>query len=501
MRTIFKFNCSVCGAHPNEREFNNFIWPPSDKSLDTYLTILYSITQNIDKLNWINRKEFSLSLDRLKEELQQWNRNIELNIFDGNKTVFNLECPLCGTQAGPRPYDPYFRAWFAWYSLCRVQVSNVLFEAWKLLDRIDTLKSVADKFRMTKSNLGLQECSCGRPTTMLYEGKLCRWCHDSSQRENVLEMTLDATNGKLEITSEMGYMDSNPITKTQRDDETFVEYLDENSFAKYLCITKSEWEIIKKNLTSGQKQDGSIFWPLEVLFVGYPTGKWVEPLRKVFTEAKSWPATWEDCILQTMEEPSVPGEYEIAFRKYTELPREVREIFPFRNQILSNTIRKELEIKGLIEFGSKWDIDGYLDVQPIHILREISGRLGTGKGRSKREIVQKIINGASRDKIVSEIPELEVGWIKRIRSPMDILPEDWREYQRMKAQVFRAFIYGKYNSWLKLKTGCKCRIDCGLNCPTLCKVQGKGFQWNPKLTLNDVPPWFPGCQCGLMQDM
>ncbi len=478
MKTIFHFNCVVCGAHPDEVTFEEFDWPKNSEMLESFLDALAWILPNIESASWRIPRIRGL-MRELIQLLGSRPNATPLHKFDGPRTLFTIRCPLCGMEAGTRPYDPYFSAWIAWHIVDGVQIGNLLFESSKLLARVGGKDNIVSALKNAIESLDLQICFCGRPTTTLTkkinsEGEgLCRWC-----------------------------MDAQAETIPTIQDNSFHIFVNNLNLSRFLAVTPEAWNSIRIALLKDFEEDNRTPLHLEAALIGNPTGKWLEPWRKIFQKLDSWPEIWPGrcCDDEEMqEEPSIPLSYRDAYEIYCKFPREVTQMFScswFRRPI-SPPIRNILEAHGLVEIGQSTDIEGFLKQLPIEKVREISNRLGTGKGRSKEIIIKKILSGATPDEITNIIPEIKNGWVKAVRSPFDRLPPDWLRYQRLKATLLKDFVQRKFWSYKDIQDSGPKRIELHPDCSNYCKEKEKSFRWSQNLNLNDVPPWYPGCMCQL----
>lgn len=466
----------VCGAHPKEELFDKFNWPKNIEILDSFLDALGWILPNIQSA-YIMPK-LTNSIGQLMQLIGDRPNAKPLHKFDGPNTLFAIRCPLCGTEQGTRPYDPYFRAWVAWHIVDRVQIANLLFESSKLLARIRNKNDIVAALENVIESSGMQRCSCGRPITTLIQERnsekkwLCRWCMDA-QTEGIPTMQ----------------------------DNSFHVFVNNLNLSRFLAVTPEAWNSIRAALLKDFEEGNRTPLHLEAALIGNPTGKWLEPWRKIFQKLDSWPEIWQGCCgddEEMQEEPSIPLSYSEAYEIYRKLPREVIALFPWYGRPISPPIRSILETHGLVELGQSTDIEGFLKQMPIDKVREISNQLNAGKSRTKEKIIEKILLGATPDEITNIIPEIKNGWVKAVRSPFDRLPQDWLRYQRLKAQFLKDFVQRKFWSYKDIQDNGPKRIEIHPDCSDYCKEKGKSFQWSQNLSLNDVPPWYPGCMCQLI---
>ena len=110
----------------------------------------------------------------------------------------HAECPICEKPSGLRRKDNYFNVWS---EACRVQSSNLFYEAgvilmglsamkpvWLEADVLSFCETVRSKAFRAGEAIGMMSCpQCGRFTSCLYGGtksnpekRMCRWCLDTS---------------------------------------------------------------------------------------------------------------------------------------------------------------------------------------------------------------------------------------------------------------------------------------------------------------------------------
>lgn len=477
MKTIFHFNCVVCGAHLKEELFEKFSWPRNGKMLESFLDALAWVLPNIEAASW-RTPRIRGPMRELIQLLGNRSNVTPLHRFDGPHTLFTIQCPLCGVDAGCRPYDPYFSAWTAWHILDDVQIGNLLFESSKLLTRVESKRDIVSCIERVIDATGMQRCSCGRPTrcfvgTDSKGGYLCRWCVDAQDASTPAEH-----------------------------DDSFRIFVNNLNLSQFLAVTNDEWNSIRSALLKDFDEGNRVPLHLDAALIGNPTGKWLEPWRKTFQELDSWPEIWQgycDDDEEMQEEPPIPLSYREAYSIYCKLPREVAQMFSqsWFGRPISPSIRSALEAHGLVELGQSTDIEGFLKQMPIDKVREISNELNTGKGRTKEIIIGKILSGAAPDEITSIIPEIKNGWVNVVHSPFDKLPQDWLRYQWLKARFLKDFVLRKFYSYKDIRDSKPQKIEIHPDCSNYCKEKGKTFRWSRNLNLNDVPPWYPGCMCQL----
>lgn len=474
MKTIFHFNCVVCGAHLKEELFEKFSWPKNAEVLDSFLDALGWILLNIQSAS--RTPKLTNSIKQLIHLIGNRPNAIPLHKFDGPNTLFTVKCPLCGTEQGDRPYDPYFHAWIAWHMIDGVQIGNLLFESSKLLARVEGKNGVVSALKKAIESLDMQICFCGRLTTTLtklgFGGESsCRWC-----------------------------MDAQAETIPTKQDNSFNIFANSLNLSQFLMVAPEEWNSIRNALIKDFEEGNRSPLHLEAALIGNPTGKWLEPWRKTFQKLGSWPEVWEGCCgddEEMQEEPSIPLSYREAYSVYCELPREVIELFPWHGGPISPSIRNILESHGLVEIGQSVDIEGFLKQMSIDKVREISSQLNAGKGRTKEIIIGKILSGATSDEITNIIPEIKNGWVKAVHSPFDKLPQDWLRYQWLKAKFLKDFVQRKFYSYKDIRSNEPRKIEIHPDCSDYCKEKERSFRWSRNLNLNDVPPWYPSCMCQL----
>jgi len=284
-------------------------------------------------------------------------------------------------------------------------------------------------------------------------------------------------------------------------DNSFHVFVTNLNLSRFLAVTPEAWNSIRVALLKDFEEGNRTPLHLEAALIGNPTGKWLEPWRKIFQKLDSWPEMWQvGCgdDEEMQEEPSIPLSYSEAYEIYRKLPREIIALFPWYGRPISPPIRSVLETHGLVELGQSSDIEGFLKQLPMAKVREISNQSGTGKGRTKETIIEKILSGATPDEIMNIIPEIKNGWVKRVHSPFDRLPQDWLRCQLLKAKLLEDFIQRKLWSYKDIHDSRPKRIELHLDCSDYCKENEKSFRWSQNLALNDVPPWYPGCMCQLI---
>ncbi len=476
MKVIFHFNCVICGAHPKERNIKDFEWPPSSERLERLLSVVKGIFSYMKDVKWWEA-DFVESLKKL-HDLIPVVAATGLNTFQGSLTLFNVECPLCGTAPGPRPLDSYFRAWFApdW-----VQIANLLYEMWYLLRKIPETAYLVAAFDTAIVKFGMQRCSkCGRPTTSLDDGR-CRWCRDEERKDNI---------SNLRISDEA--------------DNEYIAFLQSLEGHDLLGAGNDGWEAVRAALIQDMKTGGHGEYLLMALAC-HPVSIWLEPWRSVLDCENCAPREWRDPLL--LNPPHLPPDLDKLWEKCHDLPVEAKQalhaVHALRWQI-SPYLADYLESRGLIVRGSPDDFSCFLEHLSINRIREISNQLGTGKGRSKADIISKVLTNASQEQLSIILPEINEPWIKEFRKPFDGLPEEWLKYVASVATLIEAFVREKFMTWEKVKYTKENRpgfvVDIDWDCPSYCRLPERRVENKVNISIKDVPPWFPGCGCFLKYD-
>ena len=432
---------------------------------------------NVEKVFWASepfRQAIHTILDALLEDT-----STPLNVFKGKETIFTRRCPLCDTPPGSRPYDRYFRAWFAWNLLCKVQVGNLLYELSVLFDRNERLKYLVPFCKKAINQLELPICRCGRPSS-----DHCRWCEDAS---------LFVGGEKEEEEEEIQDEESE-----EEKGEDFAEFLKSIREDDIFGIGKERWEGILEALAQDVREQADVTNHLQNAILAYRFDSILNEIRERLTIEMTWPSEWS---MHTVA-PTVPipeGHENVCFA-FLDLPREALEtIDQFRVTNIPEEIAVLLEQKGLLEYGTPKDVAVYLDRIGIAQVREISNKLGAGKARSKYDLINKILSTASYEKIAEIVPGLKEKWIKEIKKPFSNLGEEWGDYIRFAGNLFRNFLKGKFDSVqlqrLAQKNNEQLFVQIDYECPPSCKIRAENFTTEKNISVNNIPPWFPGCGC------
>lgn len=205
--TMFHFVCPVCGGTPHEIKMSDYLieWQDSGtERLERMLSVLRIATEELKNNSVTSPKQFLATADNLLTLLPHTKATLDVApnsflISVAPKTlVMQIECPVCQKPAGLRKKDRYFTVWS---EACRVQSSNLFYEAGTILLGLrsakfpwldDKTSSLCDSivpavFRAGEA-VGLMPCPrCGRFTSCLYGGSrsnpeqgMCRWCSDAS---------------------------------------------------------------------------------------------------------------------------------------------------------------------------------------------------------------------------------------------------------------------------------------------------------------------------------
>jgi tetratricopeptide (TPR) repeat protein len=218
--TMFHFRCPTCGATPKEMRMEDYLagWRDAGIArLDRLFAFLLATAQELkgSKANFTKRFHaaaddlIALLSERLKDKpLVQ----TPLLVAAAPKTMFiHSDCPICEKPSGLRRKDNYFTVWS---EACRVQSSNLFYEAgviliglsgmkpaWLEADSLGFCDTVRSKTFRAGEAIGMMSCpQCGRFTSCLYGGTksdpekgMCRWCSDTSGA-NQITITVNLTN-------------------------------------------------------------------------------------------------------------------------------------------------------------------------------------------------------------------------------------------------------------------------------------------------------------------
>ena len=493
METIFHFNCVICGAYPQEKNFDKFAWPSSPQQVVDLLSCIKWILPNVEKTTWAS-EPFRQIIRNLTDTLSG-KTSPPLHRFEGKETIFTCQCPLCDTPPGARPYDRYFRAWFAWNLLCRVQVGNLLYELSMLFNRSSETKYLIPYFKKAIDHLELGICHCGRPTTTLYHDGYCRWCLDSGA--NVNDKKDEEGSFSFGITFSV-------IPKEPLPDE-FTKWLYSIREDNIFGIKKEQWNGLLEAMAQDVREqaDGGLRH-LQVAVLAYQVDSVLDKIRQELSRENRWPGEWNGDSLAAPT--SLLDKHENASFTYLDLPREAVEILDdCRVTEIPEEIAVILEQRGLLEYGKPSDVRVYLNRMRLNQVREISNKLGAGKARSKSDLIDKILATASHEQIELILPGLKEKWIKEVKKPLFDPGEGWTAYARLVSLLLRNFLRAKFNSARLQRLAQKYRehllVQVDSECPSLCKIHAMNFTAKEAISLNDLPPWFPGCGCLLARQM
>ncbi|OQB75684.1 MAG: hypothetical protein BWX92_02490 [Deltaproteobacteria bacterium ADurb.Bin135] len=473
MKVIFHFNCVICGAHPRERNIKDFEWPPSSERLERLLSVVKGIFSYMKDVKWWE-SDFIESLKKL-HDLIPVVAATGLNTFQGSLTLFTVECPLCGTAPGPRPFDHYFRAWFAPDG---VQIANLLYEMWYLLRKVPEAAYLVTVFDTAMVKFGMQRCSkCGRPTTALDDGR-CRWCSDEERKDKIPNFSIVAEA-----------------------EEEYVVFLQSLEGHDLLGAGNDGWEavrtaLIQDKIFSGHRGTSYLLMALAC----HPVSIWLEPWRSILDCEHCAPCEWRDALL--LNPPRVPPDLDKLWEKCHDLPVEANEALHAMHALrwyVFPDLADYLESRGLIVRGSPDDFSGFLEHLTVSRIREISNQLGTGKGRSKADIISKVLTNATQEQLSIILPEINEPWIKEFRKPFDGLPEEWLEYTARVATLIEAFVREKFMAWKTIQYVQENKlnfvVEIDWECPSYCRLPEHRLENAVNISIKDVPPWFPGCGC------
>ncbi len=221
-RTIFHFNCPLCGNSPEEQRMEEFLaaWDCHDpERLQSLMTYVFTAIRQVrhGQSKWLT-KNFQRSADVLLERIRNGREEalfpaaIHADGYVSRLTCL-IACPLC--QHGPGISSHTGGGYFVrWNEACKVQTANLCFEAAVVVsglrlkgqpaqtpDGIDLEGLRADLLRTAEAT-GLMRCPrCGRFTSCLYgpekpyllKGR-CRWCLDAGGP--AISVTLNAEHVK-----------------------------------------------------------------------------------------------------------------------------------------------------------------------------------------------------------------------------------------------------------------------------------------------------------------
>ncbi len=210
--TMFHFRCPTCGATPKEVRMEDYLagWRDAGLArLDRLLAFLLATAQELKGSRANSTKRFHAAADDLIALLSERLKDkpppqTPLLVAAAPKTMFlHAECPICEKPSGLRRKDNYFTIWS---EACRVQSSNLFYEAgvilmglsaikpaWLEADALSFCETIRSKTFRAGEAIGMMSCpQCGRFTSCLYGGTksdpekgMCRWCSDTSGANQV----------------------------------------------------------------------------------------------------------------------------------------------------------------------------------------------------------------------------------------------------------------------------------------------------------------------------
>lgn len=237
-RTIFHFNCPLCGGTPAERRLEDFLTNLNRgelERLDRFLALIFTAIHQIShgESRWL-RNGFQQCADVLLDLIRNGG---EESLFPaaihaagyGSSLDCLIACPLCLEGPGIRK-DTRGGFFVRWNEACKVQTANLCFEAALILSGLQgmdqpaqspagiNLEQVRAELLRTAAATGLPCCPrCGRPTSCLYgpekpyllKGR-CRWCLDSSGPAISVTLTAEHVKVMIDSTTKQGQIDSPP---------------------------------------------------------------------------------------------------------------------------------------------------------------------------------------------------------------------------------------------------------------------------------------------------
>jgi hypothetical protein len=247
-----------------------------------------------------------------------------------------------------------------------------------------------------------------------------------------------------------------------------------------------------------------------------------------FKEAKYWPSAWE--VYPIGRNEPVAEFYEKNLRQLPDpmlvtmhgLSLNARRVLldgwlgwtrAERTRLKSSDYDKainELASAGFARRGKDLPIAVRLSLLPISNVREIQKKHGVKGARSKEQIVKNLLALVAEETLVAELSsdtyvKLDVGYRQ--------LGRFWFEYSRAKllTDAFDRMLnsYGRYRQFqdnqsdnslrtkLRINSGSKCVEDDCLFCATAVRK----FERLQHITLNDLPPFHPGCTCWTMEEL
>lgn len=212
-RTIFHFNCPLCGGTPAERRLEHYLtdWDCGEAGrLDRFLVLIFTAIRQVrDGPSKWHGRYFQQTADGLLELIRNGREEAQFPAAihaEGHSSLLDclITCPLCMEGSGLRK-DTGGGHFVRWNEACRVQTANLCFEAalvvsgLLLSDRparssegVDLERIPAELLRTAEAT-GLMCCpQCGRFTSCLYgpekpyelKGR-CRWCLDALMRSGL----------------------------------------------------------------------------------------------------------------------------------------------------------------------------------------------------------------------------------------------------------------------------------------------------------------------------
>ena len=237
-RTIFHFNCPLCGSTPAEQRMEDFLaaWDCHDpERLQSLITHVYTALRQLrdgDK-KW-RSMEFLRCAAVLLERIRNGREETEFPLAihaDGYVSSLTclITCPLCLDGPGIRR-DTRGGFFVRWNEPCKVQTANLCFEAalvmsGLLLKGLPTqpqegidIEQLSAELILTAESTGLPPCPrCGRFTSCLYgpetpfhlKGR-CRWCLDADGPAISVTLTTAHVKAIFDSASKQGQTDSPP---------------------------------------------------------------------------------------------------------------------------------------------------------------------------------------------------------------------------------------------------------------------------------------------------
>jgi hypothetical protein len=235
-RTIFHFNCPLCGGTPAERRLEDFLtdWDCGEpERLERFLALIFTAIRQVrhGQSKWLT-KNFQRSADVLLDVIRNggdcthFPAGIHADGY-GSRLTCLISCPLCQDELPcQRPSGFFVR----WNEACKVQTANLCFEATLVIsglllngqpaqssDGID-LEQLPTELSRTAEATGLPPCpGCGRFTSCLYgpekpyhlKGR-CRWCLDADGPAISVTLNAEHVKAMFDRASKQGQTDSPP---------------------------------------------------------------------------------------------------------------------------------------------------------------------------------------------------------------------------------------------------------------------------------------------------